>query len=250
MYNSPAKRVVLLDEATKHGWVHYYDGQTMCPQGHIAARYVSNHGRCVDCARLADGLPAIYAKSQHVDELTGEAVYVDPVASEKFDWTSEKKRQVLVAWINLRDLLAAIKVIGAQPVHLLELLAVDAEFKAAYEDAQRKVDQVQLWAMESSAAGGSDRVALAMASSKFTQFGAKTGLADRPTVNSEQARAELTQLLSVARRSLAQRTRLSAAARTNGSVGRADGPAADSADADVEEPALLGPPHDDSDLVS
>ena len=63
MYNSAAKRVVLLDEATKHGWVHYYDGQTMCPQGHIAARYVSNKARCVDCARVADGLVPIYAKS-------------------------------------------------------------------------------------------------------------------------------------------------------------------------------------------
>jgi hypothetical protein len=250
MYNGAARRVVPIEEAERQGWPHYYDGKTACPQGHVAARYVSNPAVCVDCRRIGDGKTAIYSKTEFLDALTGHPVYVDPVASDRFEWTDEKKRQLLTAWINTTDILAAAKTIGAQPSHVIDLLASDVEFKAAYEDAQRKVEQVQLWSVESRAGGGSDRLQLAMAQSKFTQFGAKTGLADRPTVNTEQARAELTQLLSVAKRALAQRARLESVARTSRSVGRTDIPAADSAGTDVEKPALLGQPHDNSDLVS
>jgi hypothetical protein len=250
LYNSPAKRVVQLEEAEQHGWTHYFDGKTACSQGHIAARYVVNHALCVDCKRLAEGKPPIYTTAPFIDDLTGATTYINPVASDKFAWTDDNKRQLLTAWINTTDILAAAKTIGAQPSHVIDLLASDADFKADYEDAQRKVEQVQLWAVESRAGGGSDRLQLAMAQSKFTQFGAKTGLADRPTVNSEQARAELTQLLSAAKRTVAQRAGLAAAARASRGVGRADGSATAPAGADMEKPALLGQSHDNSDLVS
>jgi hypothetical protein len=250
LYNSVAKRVVPLDEATKHGWAHYYDGATMCPQGHIAARYVSNHFRCVDCARIADGKPAIYGVSQHVDELTGTPVYVDPLASDKFEWTAEKERQFLHSWANSGgDFLKACAVIGAQPMDVITRKRTNPEFDAAYADARLNVDEVQLLSMEGRA-GSSDRIALAQASSKFTQFGAKTGLAGRPAINSEQARAGLAKLISDTRKSIAQRARLSAGAGNTGNLGRPDRPAADAAGATVAGPALLEPSHDHSDLVS
>lgn len=250
LYNSPAKRVVLVEESQKMGWPHYYDGKTVCQRGHVAARYVKNPGICVDCKREAEGKIAIYPKTEFVDDLTGAPVYVAPVASSKFTWTEEKKRQLLLAWVNTRNLLEAIKVVGAQPSHVIELLRVDSAFKADYEAAERDVAQVQLWATEATAANGSERVQLAMATNKFPQFGAKTGLAGRPAVNSEQARAELTQLLSSARRSLAQRERLESIARASAAMGRTDAAAAAPADVDVEAPAVLERPHDNSDLVS
>jgi hypothetical protein len=248
-YNCVAKRTVSLEEAQNHGWLHYYDGKTACPQGHVASRYVSNHARCVDCARVADGLKPIYPGTSFTDDLTGNPVYVDPVARPDFEWTDTKKRQLLDAWINTTSFPAAITVIGAQPKHVLDILETDAVFKADYEAARTKMEQVQLWNMEGAAAGGSDRMQLAMGANKFTQFGAKTGLAGRPIVNSEQARAELTQLLSSARRTLAQRTGLADAARASRSVGRINVPAADSAGKPVERPAVLGQSHEHCDLV-
>jgi hypothetical protein len=250
MYNCAAKRIVSLEEAETRGWQHYYDGVNECSQGHVAARYVSNPARCVDCARVMDGKPAIYPKTTFAESLIGSPEYVAPIASDKFEWSDDKKRQLLTAWINTTDILAAAKAIGAQPSHVIDLLASNVDFKADYEDAQRKVEQVQLWSVESRAGGGSDRLQLAMAQSKFTQFGAKSGLADRPTINSEQARAELTQLLSTARRTAASRAGLAAAARASRGLGRADGPTAAPAGADMEKPSLLGQSHDNSDLVS
>lgn len=250
LYNGVAKRVVPKEEAEERGWPHYYDGKTACAAGHVAARYVTNPSACVDCRRLGDGKLPIYPKTEFIDDLTGNPVYVAPVASEKFDWTDDKKKQVLRAWINTRNFLEACKVIGCQPLHALELLETDAEFKADYEAAERKVAQVQLWATEATAASGDVRTALTMASNKFPQFGAKTGLAGRPAVNSEQARAELTQLLSAARRSLANRARLESIAGATGSVGRPDAAPASTAADPVGQPPVLGQPHDHRDLVS
>lgn len=250
LYNGVAKRVVEKEEAEKHGWSHYYDGKTACPAGHIAARYVSNPSICTDCRRLADGKLPIYPKTEHIDDLTGNPVYVAPVASEKFDWSAEKKKQLLRAWINTRNFLKACEVIGCQPLHALELLESDAEFKADYEDAERKVAQVQSWAIEGTAANGDVRTALAMASNKFPQFGAKTSLAGRPAVNSEQARAELTQLLSAARRSIANRSRLESIAGAVRGVGRVDSSPAGTAADLVDQPPVLGQSHEHSDLVS
>ena len=104
-------------------------------------------------------------------------------------------------------MLAAAKVVGCQPEHVIDLKTTDPEFMAAYEAARVKVDQVQLWSMESRGSGN-DRVGLAMAQSKFTEFGAKQGLADRPSINAEQSRAELANMLSSIKRTIDQRTRL------------------------------------------
>jgi hypothetical protein len=249
-YNSVAKRTVSIEEAESRGWLHFYDGKTACPQGHVAPRYISNHARCIDCARVADGLKPIYPGTSFVDDLTGNPMYVDPVARPEFDWTDTKKRQLLDAWINTTSFPTAIEKIGAQPKHVLDLLETDAVFKADYEAARTKMEQVQLWNMEGAAAGGSDRMQLAMGANKFTQFGAKTGVAGRPTVNSEQARAELTQLLSSARRTLAQRAGLADAARASRSLGRPNAAAADPAGKPLEGSAVLGQPYEHCDLVS
>lgn len=252
LYNAPALRVVPIEESKERGWAHYYDGKTACPAGHVAARYVTNPSACVDCRRLGDGKLPIYPKTEFVDELTGNPVYVPPVASDRFDWTDDKKKQLLRAWVNTRNFLKACEVIGAQPADALTLLRTDPVFKADYEAAEQDVALVQLWATEGAAANGDTRTALAMASNKFPQFGAKTGLAGRPAVNSEQVRAELTQLLSAIDRSIAQSERLESIASATGpqTVGVPDTAAASPAAGAVEEPALLASSHDHSDLVS
>lgn len=250
LYNSVAKRVVEIDESRKMGWPHYYDGTSACPQGHVAARYVTNPSICTDCRRVADGRAPIYPRTEFVDDLTGVPVYVDPVASAVFQWTPTIRQQFLTAWINTASIPKALTVIKAQPAHLLDLLERDGDFKAEYEAAERKVSLVQQWNLEGDAADGSDRVKLALGSNKFPSFGAKTGLSGRPTLNAEEARAELAQILRSARQSLDQRERLAAAARANRAMGGAAGADTAPADADVAEPNLLGPTHDNSDLVS
>jgi hypothetical protein len=249
MYNYVAKRIVELAEAEKMGWTHYFDGHSMCVHGHIAARYVKNTALCVDCKRLAEGKPAIYTPGASAESLIGLIDHVNPIANSKFAWTDDKKSQLLSAWVNTGgDMIAAAKIVGCQPEHVIDLKTSDVEFQAAYEAARMKVDQVQLWSMESRGSGN-DRVGLAMAQSKFTEFGAKQGLADRPTINPEQARAELAQILSSLKRSLDQQDGLRAVIRTNRGVGPIDpAPAAD-ADKDMEVEIILGSSHDDSDLV-
>lgn len=252
LYNAPAKRVVLKEEAEQRGWPHYYDGKTACPAGHIAARYVTNPSACVDCRRLGDGKLPIYPKTEFVDDLTGNPVYVAPVASGKFDWTDEKKKQLLRAWVNTRNFLKACETIGCQPTDALALLRSDPVFKADYEAAEQDVALVQLWATEGVAANGDTRTNLAMAQNKFPQFGAKTGLAGRPAVNSEQIRAEFTQLLSALDRSIAQEERLQSIAGVSGAkaAGAPDSPTAGAVAGDVEESAVLASPHENCDLVS
>jgi hypothetical protein len=250
LYNGVAKRVIEAEESLKMGWPHYYDGKTACPQGHVAARYVSNPAICVDCHRIGAGKPPIYPRTEFTDDLTGQPIYVDPRASDRFAWTESLKGQFLTAWINTTSIPKALNLIKAQPTHLIDLLERDAQFKAEYEAAERKVSLVQQWSLEGEAADGSDRVKLALGSNKFASFGAKTGLAGRPTVNAEEARAELAQILRTARQSLDQRERLAAVARANGALARSDGAPAAAADDLVEESAVLGPPYDNSDLVS
>jgi hypothetical protein len=249
LYNSPAKQLVPKEMAEKHGWAHFFDGR-VCPQGHVAARYVSNEHKCVDCSRLGDGKPAIYSPTSAAEELTGAGTFVNPLAQANFLWTDAKKDQLLAAWINTGgDMIAACKVIGCQPLHVLKLKATDAKFLADYEAAAVQKDEVQLWNMESRA-GGNDRVGLSMAQSKFSEFGAKNGLADRPAINPEQMRAGLAQLLSNVERQVDQQERLERAAAALGGVAQANTPAAAPADKGVVEPDLLAQPHDDSDLVS
>ena len=98
LYNGPAKRIIEMEESQKMGWPHYYDGKTACSQGHVAARYVSNPSTCIDCRRLGDGKPAIYPRTEFVDDLTGQPVYVDPRASDRFNWTEDVMRQFLNSW--------------------------------------------------------------------------------------------------------------------------------------------------------
>jgi hypothetical protein len=210
---------------------------------------VSNVNKCVDCSRIADGKRPIYSTVVPGDDLTGVITYGNPVANSKFHWTDEKETQLLSAWVNTGgDMLAAAKIVGAQPEAVIDHLAESTEFKAKYEASVLKKDVVQLWGMESRASGN-DRVGLSMAQSKFTEFGAKSGLADRPSINPEQMRAELAQIVSSVKRSLDQQDGLRATIRVNRPVGQTNGPAADTADESVEESPVLAPPYDGSDLV-
>jgi hypothetical protein len=249
LYNSPAKRQVSKEEAEKHGWTHFFDGR-VCPQGHMAARYVSNEHLCVDCKRLGEGKPAIYSPTHLAQDLTGATPYVNPLATTTFVWNDAKKDQLLAAWINTGgDMIAACKVIGCQPLHVLKLKSTDSQFLADYEAARVQVDEVQLWNMESRA-GGNDRVGLSMAQSKFSEFGAKNGLADRAAINPEQMRAGLAQLLSTVERQVDQQDRLERAAEALNRVAQANTASAAPADAGVVEPDVLAQPHDNSDMVS
>ena len=248
-YNGVAKRVVTEEEARKMGWMCFYDGTHVCPRGHLAARYVSNPSICVDCRREADGKKAIYPAQAVSDDLTAPIEYVDPVANDIFDWTPEKKRQFLNAWINTTSIPAALTVVRAQPIHLLAILGSDTQFKADYEDAERKVSLVQQSSLEGEAADGSDRVKLAMAGNKFASFGAKTGLAGRPIVNAEEERAEFAQIIRVATAAIDQRDRLAAVARSRVPVERSVATSTPASTPSSGESAVLGPAHNTGDVV-
>jgi hypothetical protein len=243
LYNYVAKRVVEREEAERMGWNHYFDGKTVCLNGHVAPRYVSNNALCVDCKRLAAGKPAFYPKHEFSDDLTSPSVLMDPVASSNFDWTADKKSQFLNSWINTTSIPAALKVVRAQYTHLLDLLERNAEFQAEYEAAERKVSVVQQMQIEGEAAEGSDRVKLAMASNKFASFGAKTGLSGRPPVNAEEERAEFAHIIRTARTTFDQRRRLEAVVRASGPMADTPAPGPSTSAPTYSESALLGPAH-------
>jgi hypothetical protein len=249
MFNYVPKRVVEKAEAEKMGWKHYYDGNTACANGHVAARYVSNPAICIDCARVGDGKHTIYPTVNHVDDLTGTVMFVDPRADARFNWTDEIKRQFLNSWINTTSIPKALTVVKAQYTHLINLLKTDASFKAEFEAAEREVELVQEWELQGDAAGGSDSIKLAMGKSKFESFGAKRGLVDRPIVNSEDARAELAQLLLSVERTIAGPARLRAICDAAQGVGQNPQSKPDGSAEDMEEPAVLASPYDGSDLV-
>lgn len=255
MYNSVPKRLVTIEEARSHDWQHFYDGETQCPQGHIAARYVSNAYRCVDCARISDGKPAIYGANPNADLISGVAVavdYVDPSLRTDFRWTEEIFRQFCVAYVNTGSVEAALKLCNARPYDLITELRNNPERAALFEATRTDVDQVFLWKAEGSAATGSDRAMLARAGASFPErFGsrAQSGIGAEPYMNPDKACAELAKLLSAAQQSLAQRNALGAARPTGKKLAGPDTSAATAAGGDVEATVLLGSPLDNSDLV-
>lgn len=257
MYNAVPKRAVLIEEAKAHGWPHFFDGVSKCTQGHIAARYVTNPHRCIDCARIADGKLPIYGKEANID-LIGEAatspVYVAPELKTDFRWTDENWRQFCVAYTNTGDVEKALSLVKALPYDLITELRANPERQASFEATRRDVDQVFLWKAEGSAATGSDRAMLARAGASFPErFGSRSqsGLDTQPYVNPEKALAELTHLLSAFDRSDAFNSGASGgSAEADLDVAPADASAADEGGPAVEEPLLLAHPHDHSDLVS
>jgi hypothetical protein len=255
MYNAVPKRTVSLEEAKSHGWPHFWDGKTECTQGHIAARYVSNPYRCIECARIADGKLPIYGSNPHAD-LIGEAVagpnYTDPALRTDFRWNDENWRQFCVAYINTNDAIEALKLVKAQPYDLINILRTDPQREAEFAAARADADQVFLWKAEGSAATGSDRAMLARAGATFPdRFGSRgqSGLSAEPYVNPDKAVAELAKLLSSARGSLAERSALGAARSVDKKVAEPDTSPTNDAGGDVEEAILLGSSHDDCDLI-
>ena len=257
MYNAVPKRPVLIEEAKAHGWPHFFDGVSKCTQGHIAARYVTNPHRCIDCARIADGKLPLYGKDINGD-LIGEAVagvsYVDPALKTDFRWTEELWRQFCVAYTNTGDVEKALSLVKALPYDLITELRANPERQALFEATRRDVDQVFLWKAEGSAATGSDRAMLARAGASFPErFGsrAQSGLDTQPYVNPEKALAELTHLLSAFDRSDAFNVGASGGSEeTDHDVAPADAGAAAESDTAVEEPLLLDDAHRNHDLVS
>jgi len=255
MYNAVPKRAVSQDEAKSHGWPHFFDGVTQCPQGHVAARYMSNTYRCVDCARIADGKLPIYGTKSNED-LIGEAVaapeYTDPALRTDFRWTEETFRQFCVAYVNTGSVEAALKLVKALPYDLITELRNNPERAALFDATRTDVDQVFLWKAEGSAATGSDRAMLARAGASFPErFGSRNqaGLGAEPYVNPDKACAELAKLLSAAQESLTQQDALGAARPTRKQLENTNTRAAAAAGGDVEATVLLGPPLDNSDLV-
>jgi hypothetical protein len=255
MYNAVPKRAVTQDEARSHGWPHFFDMVTKCPQGHVAARYMSNTFRCVDCARIADGKLPIYGTRSNED-LIGEAItapeYQNPDVRTDFKWTDEYFRQFCVAYVNTGDVTAALKLVNARPFDLITELRNNPERAALFEATRTDVDQVFLWKAEGNAATGSDRAMLARAGATFPdRFGsrAQAGVGAEAYVNPDKAVAELAKLLSSARESLAQRSALGAARGAGSQLESTDTSAATAAGVDVEEVVLLGPPLDNSDLI-
>ena len=255
MYNSVPKRVVTIEEARSHDWPHFYDGETKCPQGHIAARYVSNAYRCVDCARISDGKLPIYGADANIDLITGVAKapdYLEPALRLDFKWSDEKFRQFCAAYVNTGDVVASLKLLGALPNDLLTELRANTERAALFEAARKDADLVFLWKAEGSAVTGSDRAMLARAGASFPErFGsrAQSGVGTEAYVNPDKAVAELAKLLSSARESIAQRTALGSAPAAGKQLEDPNTSAAAAAGGDVEEAVLLGPPLDNSDLV-
>jgi hypothetical protein len=256
LYNAPPKRVVTVEEARAHGWPHFYDGITKCPQGHIAARYTSNEYRCVDCARITDGKLPIYSEERN-DDLISNAVtqkeYQDPSLNTNFKWSDESFRLFCVAYTNTGDVEKSLRLVHALPYDLITELRANAARAADFESTRRDVDQVFLWKAEGSAATGSDRAMLARAGASFPdRFGsrAQNGLDTQPYVNPDKACAELAHLVSSLAESFAQQDALGAPSGPRKSVETAHPGPATGPNADLEEDVLLGPAHDNSDLVS
>jgi hypothetical protein len=256
MYNSVPKRPVPVEEARSHDWPHYFDGESKCAQGHIAARYVSNPYRCVDCARIADGRPPIYGKSVNDDLIsapTEAPAYLDAALRMNFRWDDEKWRQFRVAYVNVGDVTAALKLMGAQPNDLITLLRDSPEHSAEFDLTRRDVDQVFLWKAEGSAVGGDSRAMLSRAGAQFPdRFGTRgqSGLASEPYVSPDKAVAELAKLLRSVEESLNQQDALGAAKPADRKVAApVASPTPPAADA-VEEDVLLARALDASDLVS
>lgn len=255
MYNAVPKRIVPIEEARMHDWPHFFDGETTCPQGHVAARYVSNPYRCIDCARLADGKTPIYGTDTNIDLISGPVKvpdYVEPALRLDFKWSDEKFRQFCAAYVNTGDVVASLKLVGALPNDLLNELRSNPEHAAQFEAARKDADLVFLWKAEGSAVTGSDRAMLARAGASFPErFGsrAQNGVGTEAYINPDKAVAELAKLLSSARESLAQRTALGSAPAAGSPVEKPDTSAAAAAGVDLEEAVLLGPPLDNRDLV-
>jgi hypothetical protein len=177
---------------------------------------------------------------------------MDPSLRTDFRWTEENFRQFGVAYVNTGSVERALTLIKAQPFDLIQELRRNPERAAEFDALRTDVDQVFLWKAEGNAATGSDRAMLARAGATFPdRFGSRSqsGLDTQPYVNPDKAVAELAQLLSSSRESLAQRTALGTARAASASVEIADtSPAADAGGA-VEAPVLLGSALDNSDLV-
>jgi hypothetical protein len=255
LYNAVPTRAVSYEEAVSHGWPHFYDGKNECSQGHVAARYVSNKARCIDCARIADGKLPLYTKRSNEDLISSAVTsqtYTDPLINTNFKWDDEKFRVFGVAYVNSGSVEKALSLVGATPNDLITELRRDAQRQAQYEAIRRDVDQVFLWKAEASASTGSDRAMLAHAGAiSPDRFGSRTkqGLDTPPYVNPDKACAELTQLLSTARRSLTQRTALGSTGDAGARVENTQPVEPNPADPKVEAPVLLGQPLDHSDLV-
>jgi hypothetical protein len=256
MYNAVPKRPVTIEESRSHAWPHFFDGETKCPQGHVAARYVSNAYRCIDCARIADGKLPIYGKQDNMD-LIAEAVlapsYLEPALRTDFKWDDEKFRQFCAAYVNTGSVEAALKLVLALPYDLILELRGNPERAALFEAARNDADQVFLWKAEGSAATGSDRAMLARAGATFPdRFGSRSqvGLDTQPYINPDKALAELTQLLSSVSEQITQQDALGAPVASNKRLEKADSGPAGGADSAVEEVVLLEPAHDNRDLVS
>lgn len=257
MYNAVPKRTVSIEEAKSHGWPHFWDGVSKCTQGHVAARYVTNPHRCIECARIADGKLPIYGKDANID-LIGEAVagsqYVDPALKTDFRWTDENWRLFCVAYTNTGDVEKALSLLKALPYDLITELRANPERAASFEATRRDVDQVFLWKAEGNSATGSDRAMLARAGASFPErFGSRSqsGLDTQPYVNPEKALAELTQLLSAFDRTDAFNSGASGGfEEADSDVAPPDARAADASGHPVEESLLLDDAHDNSDLVS
>lgn len=256
-YNAVPKRAVSIEEAKSHGWPHFWDGVSKCTQGHVAARYVTNPHRCIECARIADGKLPIYGKDANID-LLGEAVagsqYTDPALKTDFRWTDENWRQFCVAYTNTGDVEKALSLLKALPYDLITELRANPERAALFEATRNDVDQVFLWKAEGSASTGSDRAMLARAGASFPErFGSRSqsGLDTQPYVNPEKALAELTQLLSAFDRTDAFNSGASGGPEeADSDVAPPDARAADAGSHPVEESLLLDDAHDNSDLVS
>ena len=197
LYNHVPLRAVTIDEARLHKWPHFWDQVTACSFGHIAARYVSNPGMCVDCNRINSGKAPIYPSTSG-DKSPDIPQYVRPIANRNFEWTAEKQEQFFTAYVNTCSVPDALNAVGAQMSHLIQIRKEDSAFRERMNRTEETdIRQAQFWLAEA-AVRSNDRMQQLQAQRKFPDSfgsGAQSGLGRQDVGNPEQIDAEFAQLL-------------------------------------------------------
>lgn len=220
LYNFMPSRFITQAEAKARGWTYFFEGEA-CQHAHVAPRWVSNSRMCVDCNRLKRTRQTIGAKAPAaVNALTGEIRQLAPVALA-FEWTAEKRAQLIEAWINTGDIASARDAIQVTPFEYSQELERNAEFAEDVAKAEPWANQILEERAIQLALAGNDRLLTKVLAAKF------------PNQYRESIKVDITQT------AVSRLTDAEIAAKLAHYMARQNGSAVD---AEIVEPAQLPAP--------
>lgn len=145
MANYMPTRFVTLEESRARGWKHYFIGET-CLHGHIAPRYTSTPGQCVDCEHVKKGRKPIGGKgvpraaragkrSTRIPDADAPPRQLAPlvgsrsVSAEREPTLLEK--QFLQFYAQKRNFAEAAQALGKSPAEFQARLSYSSPFREA-----------------------------------------------------------------------------------------------------------------------